>query len=222
MKFRTSYPKLRFTNLRIPMTDLAGLTANPLLVVPPPGANKAIVLLGGVASVRLHADSNLEVGTYQLRYADDGTDDLFGTDLFDGATADTDEIHFIPAAEPSGSVLAVEDVEDLGLYLHEVTPSLIPGPVVTHALGAGGANYVIGNVLTVGDAEFTVDTVDGGGAILTYTLTDPGTTVEVGDDQAATGGAGTGAKFDITAIDASAQTAEINLKVYYDIFNIDT
>jgi hypothetical protein len=88
-------------------------------------------------------------------------------------------------------------------------------------LGAGGANYVVSDVLTVGDATFTVLTVDGGGAILTYSLTDAGTTVEVGDDQAATGGAGTGAKFDILTIDASGQNAEINIKVYYDIFDID-
>lgn len=220
MKYRTSYPKFRFTNLRIPMTDLAGLTAGPLLVVPPPGTNKAIVLRGGVASIKLHGDSALEVGTYQLRYADDGTDDLLAADMFDGVTADTDTIEYIPV--PGATVLEVDTVENLGLYLHEVTPSLIPGPVVTHALGAGGADYEVADVLTVGDAEFTVATVDGGGAILTYTLTDPGTTVEVGDGQAATGGAGTGAEFDITAIDASANNAEINLKVYYDIFNIDT
>lgn len=222
MKYRRQYSKIRYATLRVTASDLAALGSAPLLLVPPPGANKAVILLDAVASVKLNGDAALDVGELQIGYVHADVDALLSSNLFASYTADTDVIHYVPSHALAGLLLDVVKVEDIGLYLHQVTASLIPGPILTHSLGAGGANYVVSDVLTVGDAEFTVLTVDGGGAILTYSLTDAGTTVEVGNGQAAMGGAGTGAKFDILTIDASGQNAEINIKVYYDIFNIDT
>src|SRR6185436_14163376 len=76
------------------------------------------------------------------------------------------------------------------------------GEATEAALGAGGALYTAGDVLTLtgtGGATVTVDTVDGGGAVLTFHITDPGTTATLGL-KATTGGTGAVATINVTEV----------------------
>lgn len=80
------------------------------------------------------------------------------------------------------------------------------GAVTAAAVAAGGALYTAGDVLTLnvtGGAQITVDTVDGGGAILTFTITAPGNNAVVGVT-GTTGGTGAGATIDITEVVGAA------------------
>lgn len=83
------------------------------------------------------------------------------------------------------------------------TVSAARGEITTAILNNAGAGYTAADVLTVqsGDANATivVDTVDGGGAILTFHITAGGTNYLQGI-HAVTGGTGAGAMFDATVI----------------------
>jgi hypothetical protein len=215
--------RARIAQVRISASELANLGSAPVLLVPPPGPNKAIIYLDAVASVKLHGDTALDIGNCQIGYTHADADALLSSALFASYVADSEVIHYAPSIALAGLLLDVEQVENEGLYLHQVAASAVPGSVVAHSLAAGGADYEEDDVLTIaGGATFTVLTVDGGGAVLTYELTTAGSTVEVGAAQATTGGAGTGATITVTEIDASEQHAEVNLKVFYDVFTIDS
>ncbi len=80
------------------------------------------------------------------------------------------------------------------------------GAATVAALGAGGALYTIGDVLTLtgtGGTTVIVDTVDGGGAVLTFHIGAPGTEATVGVKNT-TGGTGAGATIDITTVVGAA------------------
>lgn len=79
------------------------------------------------------------------------------------------------------------------------------GAVTVAAVAAGGAGYLAGDILTLApsDAQITVDTVDGGGAILTFTISTPGTTATPGVKNA-TGGTGAGATINVTTVVGAA------------------
>lgn len=80
--------------------------------------------------------------------------------------------------------------------------------ITTATVVAGGAGYVVGDVLTpdlnggtlgTGPAQLTVATVDGSGAVLTVTITDGGNyTVIPGSPDTVTGGTGSGATFTLS------------------------
>lgn len=80
------------------------------------------------------------------------------------------------------------------------------GAVTVAAIAAAGTLYTAGDVLTLsttGGAQVTVDTVDGGGAILTFHISAPGNNAVVGVVGTA-GGTGAGATFDITEVVGAA------------------
>lgn len=77
--------------------------------------------------------------------------------------------------------------------------------VTALSLGAGGSGYLVNDVLTLVQPDASgcliqVNTVSGGGAILTWTVQQPGTGYSVANLLAVTGGAGTGATFNVTVI----------------------
>jgi len=100
----------------------------------------------------------------------------------------------------------------------------IYGPIVTSALNDGGSGYATGDTGTIDGnaygsaAAYVVDTVDGGGAVLTYTITDPGdgyttatgVTTTTGGSQP---GAGMGFVVDITAV--ADPDGDLYVTLYY-------
>ena len=98
------------------------------------------------------------------------------------------------------------------------------GPIDTTTLNDGGSGYAAGDTGTIDGnqygsaAAYVVDTVDGGGAVLTYHVTDPGdgyttatgVTTTPGGSQP---GAGSGFTVDVTIVAALGDTLTITL--YY-------
>lgn len=80
------------------------------------------------------------------------------------------------------------------------------GEISTISINDDGANYVAGDVLTIGGAgtgaTATVTTVDGSGQITALSLTTYGSGYAVATGVACTGGSGTGAKVNVVTIDA--------------------
>ena len=125
----------------------------------------------------------------------------------------------LTVATVSGGKIATVTVGTAGSYT-----SLFTNPVTgTRAAGTGAsftahygvnaativgggsgssAGYVVSDVLTLtgtGSAQITVNTVDGGGGILTFTVSAPGTVTALPSNPVApTGGTGTGATFTLT------------------------
>jgi hypothetical protein len=88
--------------------------------------------------------------------------------------------------------------------------------VATSSLATAGSGYAVNNVLTVvggtftSAATFTVNTVDGSGAILTYSLTSSGAyTVLPTSPVSVTGGAGTSATFNLLTYTLAASGGTI-------------
>jgi hypothetical protein len=92
------------------------------------------------------------------------------------------------------------------------------GPIVTATLNAGGTGYVANDTGSIedgsDDATYQVLTVGAGGAVLTFSVTSPGTeyTVENGVATARSGaqpGVGTGFKVNITAVQVGDGTVKV-------------
>jgi hypothetical protein len=78
-----------------------------------------------------------------------------------------------------------------------------PLGIVTATLGAGGSGYQANDVATIvqpdaTNGQLTVNSVDGSGAVLTFTITNPGSGYSVASGVATSGGHGTGFTVNIT------------------------
>jgi hypothetical protein len=101
------------------------------------------------------------------------------------------------------------------------------GPIVTSTRGAGGAGYAANDTGTLQDGNFDatykVLTVDGGGAVLTYSLTAAGSSYVVANGvTTATGGAQPGAGVGFTINITAVQNGDGTLKVttFYSIIPV--
>ncbi|MBX3191963.1 MAG: hypothetical protein KF819_33540 [Labilithrix sp.] len=98
------------------------------------------------------------------------------------------------------------DVVDYGFRSAGVRVSVgINAGVGTVAIGAAGTGYTAGDTLTIaggklGPATVTVDTVDSGGEVTAVTVDSGGSGYATGTGAATTGGTGTGATIDVTAL----------------------
>jgi len=91
------------------------------------------------------------------------------------------------------------------------------GPITSSSLGAGGSGYAPGDTGTVSgagsaDATYTVNTVNGGGAVLTYTLTSQGTnySAQSGVSTTVSTGGGNGA-FTVNVLSDAGSGATFNI-----------
>lgn len=110
-------------------------------------------------------------------------------------------------AEVQALNLPLASCENTALRLHASGDPGLTGPILTDSLSNGGADFAPGDTFTVNNslggtlAAGEVDTVDGGGAILTYHRTSNGTLYPVGQPSlTATTGIGTGAEINIDTI----------------------
>ena len=101
------------------------------------------------------------------------------------------------------------------------------GTITAAALNAGGADYAPGDTVQVdgfsGDSVLTVNTVNGGGAVLTFTITDGGTGNQTGTGLAtsANTGIGTGFTVNITQVEQfTTGDGTITVTLYYTIVTI--
>jgi len=106
----------------------------------------------------------------------------------------------------TGSAMDPGAVDDAPLLI-DCPAQDVNGLIATTTLGSGGTGYATTNTFNLdgaGDtnAQGVVDTVDGGGAVLTYHLTAIGTCypVQNGITTTATSGGGSGLTINVTAL----------------------
>jgi hypothetical protein len=109
------------------------------------------------------------------------------------------------------SANSTSDVNSFGLLVFPCGSSVKSG-LKTVTLNAGGSGYAFGETPTItqggaSNGTVCVDTVDGGGAILTFHINTYGTAYSVADGLATTGGNGSGFKVNITAVGDSIVTS---------------
>jgi hypothetical protein len=101
---------------------------------------------------------------------------------------------------------------------------ILRGAIVTHELGAGGADYQVNDTFNIDNGSFqraegVVDTIDGGGAVLTYHLTSAGANYPVSDAQETAGSPnGTGLTIDVLTI--TPGDGLWRCKVLYEVFDL--
>lgn len=126
-----------------------------------------------------------------------------------------------------GDVGVFQSSNNSGTYTVATTTTAV---ISGSSLNAGGVSYAPGDTGTVttgsADATYIVNTVDGGGAVLTYTLTSAGTAYVTGTNiSTATGGGqpgvGTGLTLDITAGSGAVLTVTV-LDPGFPYFSADT
>ncbi len=96
-------------------------------------------------------------------------------------------------------------------------PQSVATGVVSVAVGAGGTNYVVGNVLTIsgggGNAQVVVDSVSAGGVVVSVRLWKCGSGGYTNTIAATTGGAGSSCTIAITTGDVGLAQCAINTNV---------
>lgn len=206
--------------------QLAALDVTPITLVPAPGANRIITVLGVALAYKFVtiAYQGAGGGALSFKYAGAAADKVAAdvSGLVTGAASG----FFYEAGLLLGNV-AILPGDDNQAVLLTTSNTLNAGPIVTATKGAGGAGYAINDTGTINDgsddATYKVLTVDGGGAVLTFQVTGAGTDYTVENGVAtATGGAQPGVGVGFTVNITAVQTGDGTLKVttFYSILPV--
>lgn len=164
---------------------MATLHSAPTQLVAPPGAGKAIGVVWAFAEFVQGVNTAWDTFTPALFYGSPGAAHQV-TEIILDREFDLGSLvgQLGPVVHSSGgSPFPYKDralVENQPLIVANVANDPhIAGAIVTSAVAAGGAGYAPGDTGTItdisSDAAYVVDTVGGGGSVLTYHLTNPGT-----------------------------------------------
>lgn len=74
----------------------------------------------------------------------------------------------------SGSLGVTANIVNKPIVLKSENAIGYTGSILTSSINSGGTGHTVSDTITIGDALITVNTVDGGGAVLTYTVTGAG------------------------------------------------
>lgn len=198
--------------------DLATLFSVPVEIIPAPGANKAIIILG-VAYETVAGVTSYEGQVAGLYYAGTVTanqniaatlDDL---DLF-ALTVPASQVY--PAPPNPGSIFDTADATNAAVVVTEMAQDPVrAGAIVTTTLQAAGTGYVAGDTGTVNGknygaaATYVVDAVGALGIVTAFHVVSAGTGYDtVSNPHATTNagaqpGVGVGFTLNVTAIPAA-------------------
>lgn len=111
--------------------------------------------------------------------------------------------------------------------LDPTPPGPIPlGPLVTSTLTSGGTGYVVGDTGEVadlassGNTRYQVTSVDGGGSVTGYTITDPGAAMDAtpfDQPKATTHLSGSGTGLEITVTEITEPVINVRFTIEYDL-----
>jgi hypothetical protein len=199
--------------------DLADLHNTPngkVELVPSAGANKVLMVLQ-IQAVD-PSESGFIIGQTYFSYTGNGPDIFASGDVGLG----TGMNYFPSDGGDFYNDNSLSFLVDQGIYISVSNPIAITGAILTTSIGAAGTGYVAADEIYIGDAVITVDTVGGGGEVLTYTVTTAGTNNILGDLQATTTNSALGADFtlDIDSLDYSVNPMTLKVKVIYSIFDV--
>lgn len=196
----------------ISQSELTTFNSSPVALVAAPGAGKKIALIGYFWQYK-EGTSQFPSGDADFYYGESGDAAPFsaGFTLVGGS--------YDQSSLPGAQAIA-PPTENVALVLSSFADAGVFGPITSSVLNSGGALYAADDtgIVSVGgeDATYIINTVDGGGAVLTYTLTAPGNSytttanvpTETGGGQP---GVGTGFTLDITVSVPGTGTGQIDL-----------
>lgn len=227
---------------RVALTSaqIKALDSTPITIVPAPGAGRAIIVLGGVLESIFNSVAYVGLGSVSLQLTYDGIayasttgiaqiDDTGNTPLLTAASSKVlplgGSILYIAAGAPYSIAETIFPNKPVKLRC-STGGGYNFGPIVTSTKGAGGSGYAIndtgiidpGTLVSSGDATYKVLTVDGGGAVLTYQVTSPGTAYPVANGiTTGTGGGqpGVGTGFTVNTTAIGAGDGALNVTLYF-------
>jgi hypothetical protein len=214
------------TTTHLTSAQILALDSTPVVLIPAPGAGK-LTLVFFVAVV-----TNPGAVAYTGSVGDDlifqyggGTADNVVASMTGLVTSPTPLYTLEPSVGVEQNSLLPGDDNQI---IQVITPHTFNvGPIMSATLGAGGLGYAANDTGTIttgsGDATYQVLTVGAGGAVLTFSITAPGTAYTTGNGQAtATGGAQPGVGLGFTVNITAVQTGDGTLKVvtYYQIITV--
>jgi hypothetical protein len=203
--------------------DLLALGTTPFQLVPAPGAGM-IIGLQEIAFTYIFGTKPFEsdAGAVRVRYAGDATVGLIDVAGIINQLIGAQSSFLFKSAFMSAAATILPGDDNKAVVIDGL--GLNAGPVGTATLGAGGAGYLANDTGTLtdgnGDATYRVLTVGGGGAVLTFLITAPGTGYTVGNGQAtAPGGAqpGVGAGFTVNITAVQKGDGTLKVTTYYSI-----
>jgi hypothetical protein len=211
------------TTVTLNPAALIALATTPFTLVPAPGAGKILIPIGFAVIYNFGTIAYQGQDTISVEYGGAANDTVLLAGLTVSALVTAAASSFLvnPAAVLSNPNLA----PDTNQVLRIKSGSLrLGGPIVTATKGAGGAGYAINDTGTIvdgsDDATYRVLTVDGAGAVLTFSVSGAGTAYRVENGVAtAVGGAQPGVGVGFTVNITAVQNGDGNLKVvtYYQI-----
>lgn len=206
--------------------DLLALGTTPFQLVPAPGAGM-IVGLQEIAFIYHFGTKafTADAGPVSVHYAGDATVELIDAAGIVSGLVGAQSSFLFKSAFMSAAAAILPGDDNRAVVIGGI--SLNAGPIVTATLGAGGAGYAANDTGTIttgnGDATYRVLTVGGGGAVLTFSITAPGTGYTVGNGQATSpGGAqpGVGAGFTVNITAVQKGDGTLKVTTYYSIIAV--
>lgn len=202
------------------------LASSPVVLVAKPGAGKIIVPVGMFFI--------LNFGTSRFRFTTGGSDTISPRYLPSSDNFGGNQDNLVGVSEnsyawtgfrfgpyPTGSSGVNEDAGLLS------ASNYTNGPISTATLGAGGAGYAVNDTGTIstgsGDATYTVLTVGGAGAVVTFSISGAGTSYATGNGVAtATGGAqpGIGVGFTVNITAVATGNGTLKVTTFYTILPV--
>lgn len=213
---------IRESTVTLTAADLAVLDTVPFELVPAPGAGKVLGVCGMYSSMKLNGGLWFTVDDTPQPYYLNKTFGYGATDtgVLSGSFGSSVDLY---GQIPYGVAIAHKDIsliENINITLNSNSSLGVPGAIATSSIGAAGTGYVALETVTRGNATIRIDTVGGGGEVLTYTVTVAGTNNIVGAAQATTGGSGADFTIDIDTVDVSVNPMTLTVKTLYSVMDV--
>jgi hypothetical protein len=205
--------------------ELLDLQNTPVVLAPAPGAGRFLV---PIHTTVIYSHGTLSYsGDASLRYAGLGGDsEVGGSGLSQFLERQSDQVRWSSGIDNTDSSIPAADMEDLALVMEG---NVVAGPILTHQLAAGGADYAVGDtgqLDTDNGVTYIVDTVDGLGAVLTYTLDLIGAAgVPFAPNDVATttvggGQPGIGTGFQVEVLTVATGDGDVRIALLYEVLEV--
>jgi hypothetical protein len=211
---------IKTVTVDISSSDLINAGTTPIVLVAAPGANKMLIVVSASLLYKYNSvayNSNAGVRLEYDNLGPFGSTLVLPNDFFETVGGNNIGVFTLPFGEVS-----VASLGSTNLPLTLVA-NVACGPILSASLDVGGSGYAPGDTGTItsggADATYVVDTVDGGGAVLTFHLSGNGSHYEVSTGNATsvdTGGGDGGFTIDIGSVTLGNGTARATI-CYYTI-----
>ncbi len=205
--------------------DLGALATETIDLIPAQGAGKIVIPQQFFRAVKLNGGlAPLQTGNIYVVYkgdADNNNANGLSDTTLDNDDGYTDETFSIIISNTSTQNIELDNCVNKAVVLWSDGNDLQSlGALQTAVITTAGSGYQVNDEVTVNDATIKVLTVDGGGAVLTFSILDAGVQSYKGTNIAASDGNGTGLIFDITEVDYSVNPMILTVGAQYSVIEI--